>query len=318
MMKLNPFPGYEDHVNAGFIDFNPSATEEDRAWLRGKQKEWLFTYELPEGMTREDMQIDGPDEGQKMTLRVYRPAGLPENSPVILEVHGGGFVGGSLDIDDRRCIFFAQHTPCVVIGVDYRRASKDVHYPKPLEDVLCAWKYVEEHAAELGVDPKRMAMHGTSAGANLIAGASLYLRDHGLSMPALTVLNCPPLYDFNLPSADQLGFGPGVDNLCYTEKVDHIYYDVRDGQNPPYYAFPLYCQNVQGLNPHYIVVAEYDPLRDHGLQYADRLLKAHVPCELVLAGRVDHGFCVVDAPYTAYVQQGCVLALQREFGMLKD
>ena len=315
-MTLKPFPGYEDHVKAGAIDFNPDATPQEREALKKKQEEWLHTWNLPDTMTMEDMEIDGPDKGQKLTLRVYRPDNLPENSPAILEVHGGGFVAGSLEIDNRRCIFLAEHTPCVVIGVDYRLASKDIHYPKPLEDVICAWQYIQDHAKELKVDPERVAMHGTSAGANLIAGASLYLRDHGMHMPSLTILNCPALYDFNLPSADQLGFGPGVDHLGYTERVDHIYYDKADGYPPPYYAFPLYCRNLHHLNPHYIVAAEYDSLRDHGVVYAQRLMAAGVPCDLLVAGRVDHGFCVVDVPFTHHVMKGCVFALQREFGLL--
>ena len=314
-MKIHPYPGYEFHTN--FSEYMEAASsDKERSELSSKMMHYLTDYSLPEGMTMEDIQIPGPEDGVELTLRIYRPAGIPEPSPVIMEVHGGGWFSGDLDIDNSRAIFLAEHTPCVVVGVEYRLASDKIHFPQPLIDCLTAWNYIQTFADELRIDPKRMGMHGTSAGASLIAGLSLYIRDHGMHAPVLTALNCPLLTDHRMNSAIQLGFGPGAEPAGYTKDAERIYYPEMDGRTPSYYAFPLYCQDLSQLNPHLVIAAEYDSLRDHGIEYAVRLMAAEVPCELTVAPRVAHGFCVVDEPYTEYVQMGVCQSFRREFGLL--
>ena len=126
----------------------------------------------------EDITIDGPDEGRKWCFG-FTDRRTHRKSPVVMEVHGGGWVGGSLEIDNYRCVELAKRTPCVVIGVDYRLADSEVCYPKPLMDCYTALNYIYDHADELGIDHTKIALHGTSAGANLVAGLALYVRDFG-------------------------------------------------------------------------------------------------------------------------------------------
>ena len=120
---VKPYKGYENHL-ASFLAKTEKSEEEVKA-AQAQSKE-LLSYTLPEGMMMEDITIDGPDEGQKMVLRIYRPEGLTEKAPVVMEVHGGGWVGGSLEIDNYRCVELAKRTPCVVIGVVNRVADSEV------------------------------------------------------------------------------------------------------------------------------------------------------------------------------------------------
>ena len=97
--------------------------------------------------------------------------------------------------------------------------------------------------------------------------------------------------------------------------IDYAGKILLTGTVPSYYAFPSFCADLEGLPPHYIVVGEYDTLRDDGINYAVRLLQTGVPCEMVVAPRVGHGFCVVDHPLTHWVHKGICGSLRREFQM---
>lgn len=311
-MNAVPYPGYEYHLNLYQIIAHGSP--EEQAAARESQRKSISEYTVPKGMRIEERTIPGGD-GQDMTLRVYTPAGLPENAPIIMEVHGGGWVGGSLDIDNYRCITLASGTPAIVVGVDYRLSVPGgVCFPQPLMDCYAALTWLGEHGGELGGDPGRIGLHGTSAGANLCAGLALYVRDHGGPELSLAVLNCPVLTmenTFSKQQYPQFALGTPVKR----EGAECTYLGGFDGGRPSYYAFPGYCPDLEGLPPHYIVVGEYDTLRDDGLDYAVRLLQTGVPCELVSAPRVGHGFCVVDHPLTHWIHKGICASFRREFGM---
>ena len=312
-MNANAYPGYEYHLNLYDIIANGSEEEQEKA--REEQRKYISGYVLPEGMTMKDITITGPD-GDPLILRVYTPANLPERAPMLLEIHGGGFVGGNLDIDNYRCIYLAQHTPCIVIGVDYRLCNSKVHFPAPLMDCYAALNWIYEHGDELGGDRDRIAVHGTSAGANLTAGLALYSRDHRGPKITMSILNCPPLTVETFTSTiqnSQYSLGSG----SFEESVEYIYLNDAgyNGGTPNYYAMPGYCRDLRHLPATCIIVAEYDPLRDDGLAYANRLLKDGVPCEVIVAPRVGHGFCVVDHPLTRWVHNGICASLRREFGM---
>ena len=176
-MNICPFPGYENHLLSYLREDN-----EELQKRRAAQGKAIVSYELPDGMTMENRVIPGGD-GQDMNIRVYTPEGLPENAPMVMEIHGGAFVGGNLDIDNSRCIAIASRVPCIVVGVEYRLCNDKIHFPKPLEDVHAAFVWMQEHAAELGGDAKRIGLHGSSAGGTLCAGLALYLRDSARRWP---------------------------------------------------------------------------------------------------------------------------------------
>lgn len=311
-MNVTAYPGYEYHLN--LFEIIAHGTPEEQAAAQEEQRKYISGYTLPEGMTMKDRIIAGGD-GQDMTIRVYTPADLPEKSPILMEVHGGGWVAGSLEIDNYRCIALASGTPCIVVGVAYRLSAPDgVHFPQPLMDCYAALNWIYDHASELGGDPERIAIHGTSAGANLCAGLALYVRDHGGPKISLAVLNCPVLHLGNTYSKRLY---PQYALACPVKKesADGIYLGGFNGTIPSYYAFPGYCSDLEGLLPHYIIVGEFDTLRDEGVDYAVRMLQTGVPCELIVAPRVGHGFCVVDHPLTRWIHKGVCASLRREFGM---
>lgn len=304
--KIMPYPGFEDHVNAQLgIGENKMSMEETQKRILG--------YTKKDDTTMVDRTIPGPEEGQELTIRIITPGNVAKPSPVVMDIHGGGFVSGNLDIDNYRNLAIAENTPCIVVSVEYRLTTHGVHFPAPLMDCHAAYMWIAEHAAEFGGDPERIALHGTSAGGNLCAGLALYLRDQGEPTPKLTVLNCPGLTIGPTISKMQFGSMQDLDDP-YTETVDYMY-SYAQGTTPSYYAFPSFCPDLSRLGPHCVIVAEYDPLRSDGLDYAVALLKAGVPCELTVAPRVTHGFCVNDQPLTHYVHRGICASLRREFGM---
>lgn len=304
---LYPARGYETQI-AMNLD-----TDSGGKVSMAEIQESIKAYTLAPGTTMRDIMIPGPTEGVELKLRIITPAGLGERSPVILDIHGGGFVSGNLDIDNYRCIALAEGTPCIVTSVEYRLATRENKSIDLLMDCRAAYLWLRAHAEEIGGDPERIGLHGTSAGGNLAAGLALWLRDHGEPTPALTVLNCPALGVATTGSKLMFG-GLGSPAERFVDEVDNIFLK-HDGGPISYYAMPLLCPNLSHLGAHMIVVAEYDPLRDDGLQYAMKLLGDRVPCELISAPRVTHGFCVVDEPLTHWVHSGICASFRREFGM---
>lgn len=272
----------------------------------------ITAYRLGEGTTLRDIQIPGTQEGQTLKLRVITPAGIQIPSPVILDIHGGGFISGSVDIDNYRNISLAEAAPCIVVSVEYRLASRELPFPAQLMDCRTAYLWLREHGAEIGADPARVGVHGTSAGGNLAAALALLLRDRGEVQPSLTVLNCPDLDMKVTTSKEQFGQLGKVKDFCHSNSA---IYTSADGSPLSYYAMPARCPDLSGLNPHMVVTAEYDPLRDEGMEYAMRLLHDRVPCETLQAPRVTHGFCVMDRPLTRWVHRGIAASFRREFGM---
>lgn len=311
-MNLNPFPGYEQHL----YNYLREELPKPRELREGPPPAALTACVLPEGMRKEDRIIPGGD-GQDMKIRIYTPKDLPYNAPVILDIHGGGFVAGNLDIDDFRCGEIAARVPGIVVGVDYRLSVNGTHFPAPLMDCHAAYLWLCGHGEELGGDGGRIGIHGSSAGGNLAAGLALYLRDHNEQAPSLTVLNCatytPAIEEtMSFQQLRQLRMGPDVKAL----NAEAAYLGGYDGTQPSYYAFPALASDLGGLGPHYIIAGEYDTLRDSALNYAERLLHNAVPTELFLAGRQGHCFTAVSHPYTNLTHDLIAAAFQREFGML--
>ena len=304
--KLFPHPGYENH-----IAMNLNTDAGGQVSLQELQNS-IKSFKLAPGTEMKDIEIPGTEEGQQLKLRVITPAGLPENSPVILDIHGGGWVSGGLDIENYRNVYLAEHTPCIVVSVEYRLATRETPFPAQLLDCRTAYLWLRENAAQLGGDPERIGVHGTSAGGNLAAALALYLRDHGERQAELTVINCPATTMAMTNSKRQFGMlSPAPE---YAQSAESIYMNVN-GEPKSYYTMPGFCPDFKYLKPHMVVVAEYDPLRDEGLSYALRLLEDGVPCEIICAPRVTHGFCVVDQPLTRWTHNGICAAFRREFGM---
>lgn len=315
-MLLTIFPGYENHITSNKADKSQKETQE-RAKV---QVEAMLAYELPEGMTMEDRMIPGPDEGQELLIRVFTPANLPDKAPMILDIHGGGFVAGTVAIDNARYIALASRIPAIVVSVEYRLAGKEgIAFPKPLEDCHAAYLYLHQHAEEFSGDKEQLGLHGSSAGGTLAAGLALYLRDRNEIQPKLTVLNCPAV-DLNIDAStsmhqyQELKMGPSNKALG----AEASYLGGYNGFAPSYYAFPSYCPDLGGLGPTMVIVAEYDTLRDSGLAYAQRLLQTGVPTELYQAPRLGHCYTAAPHPFTDFTHDMMAWSFKREFGLLDE
>jgi acetyl esterase len=228
-----------------------------------------------------------PGPGGELTIRVHRPAASGP-LPVLAYFFGGGWTLGSLDTSDGVCRALTNAVGCVTVSVGYRLAPEH-KFPAAIEDCYATTAWIAEHAAELDVDPHRLAVGGDSAGGNLAAGVTLLARDSG----------GPPLAHQLLvyPNTDYLSDTPSLrentDPLLFnTTSVDwywrHYLNSPEDGSNP--LASPLRAADHSGLPPATVLTAEYDPLRDQGEQYAERLRAAGVPVELTRYPGMAHGF----------------------------
>ncbi len=274
-------------------------------------------FQIPEGMKIEDRMIPVDEAGTERNIRIFTPAGAGEKTPVIMSLHGGGWRQGDLELDTFRCCALAERIPAIVITVDYRLVDgKEIVYPIPLMDCYHAFCWIFEHAAEFRGDPERIGLTGNSAGANLAEGVSLYSRDHNGPRSVFTALVCPPLsVDFTKTAAYHQWYDYKVGKATPQLFAEPGYLGGYNGYPVPYYAFPMYCQDLAGLEPHMVVAAEYDALRDDGLRYAYRLLEHGVQCEIYCAARVGHCYNRIPHPYSDLLHDLMAAAFQREFHM---
>jgi acetyl esterase len=233
-------------------------------------------------------------DGSALALRRYVPAQPRQrrvSRPALLFIHGGSFVTGGLHSEDDRCEAYAAGVKCAVFAVDYRLAPEHP-FPAALDDCWLALTWIAQHAADLGVDPRRLAVGGLSAGGALAAGLAQRVRDVGGPPLALQLLLFPVL-DAALDSASSRLFTdtPVLDRRT-VEAMWPLYLGAqwRRGGNPPRYAAPAHACDLRNLPAAHICAAEFDPLRDEAVTYAQRLLEQDVSVNLRLYARTFHSF----------------------------
>ena len=216
-----------------------------------------------------------------LAVRAYVPAGADMNSPLpaIVFAHGGGWCLCSLDLYDNPCRALANATGCVIFSVDYRLAPEH-KFPVPLADFYQALCWVAEHAAALGIDVKRLAVGGDSAGGNLAAAAALMARDQAGPALAHQLLLYPALdFAFNTASYERYAQGHSLTReamrFCWSAYLN----EPAEGAQP--YAAPLRAASLKDLPPATVLVCEFDPLHDEGAAYARRLREDGVAAECV-------------------------------------
>ncbi|MBI1959844.1 MAG: alpha/beta hydrolase [Candidatus Rokubacteria bacterium] len=223
-------------------------------------------------------------------LRVYRPAGVADATrlPVYLYFHGGGWVIGDLDTHDAVCRQLTAESGASVVSVDYRLAPEH-KFPTAADDAWAATRWVVAHAGELGVDATRLAIGGDSAGGNLAAVVALMARDQGGPAIALQVL----LYPVTDVAAESKSYADFADGYMLTREGMRwfiAHYLDKPGDATDWRVSPLRAPSLAGLPPALIVTAGFDPLRDEGQAYADRLRGAGVAVDDVCYGGMIHGF----------------------------
>lgn len=278
--------------------------------IQARQLGRIVMHHGPKVPTREVMV---PVHGGAIRVRLYEPtdAGVGPR-PLHVFLHGGGWCVGDLDQRDPRCRAVAAGAHCTVASVDYRMAPENA-YPTPLEDCYAALAWLVAHADELGVDAARVSVGGESAGANLAALVALLARDRNGPALVLQWLDVPATdLTMSQPSIDRLADGYGLTKADMEEFRAAYLRDV-DPKDP--YVSPLHYDDLSGLPPALIMTAEFDPLRDDGHAYAQRLREADVEVEHHhLEGMVHASFAFTRLlPLAKEYEQTAIAALRRAY-----
>ena len=261
-----------------------------------------------------DLMAGGPHG--EIPLRQYRPLGsaASETLPVLVYYHGGGWVIGDLDTHDTLCRELANGARCCVVAVDYRM-SPEQRFPVAVDDCVAATYWVRREAASLGIDAARLAVGGDSAGGNLAAVVAIVARDAG-DLPIAYQLLIYPATDQRRGAPSHTSNGQGYLLTTDTMKYFHDHYLPDAARDLDWRASPLLHADLSKLPPALVLTAGYDPLRDEGMQYAERLTEAGSQATYVCFERQIHGFItmgrVLDEANSAVAL--CAAELRRALG----
>ncbi|MGE0225889.1 MAG: alpha/beta hydrolase [Acetobacteraceae bacterium] len=223
-------------------------------------------------------------------VRLYRPAGSAEADvlPALVYYHGGGWLLGDLDSHDVVCRRFANAAKCRVVSVDYRMAPEH-KFPAAVDDCAAATRWAVENAAILGIDPTRIAVGGDSAGGNLAAVMALMARDGTVPAVAFQLLIYPAT-DMMMTSVSSQTVRDGVPLTSSTMRwfIDH--YICGTGDERDWRASPLRAADLSGTAQALVLTCSYDPLRDEGIAYAQRLEREGVRVVHLHYSDQAHGF----------------------------
>ncbi|WP_448653318.1 alpha/beta hydrolase [Pseudomonas fluorescens] len=269
-----------------FVTKTASFTSEDSS-LAGLRQNYdrmcqAFTPSQPDGLHVSDATLGG------VKVRCYQPATATpaQGWPCLLYMHGGGWVVGGLDSHDFICFELASALQVLVIAIDYRLAPEHP-FPAAYEDCRAVWQAIQAGQAPHAINLQRLVVMGDSAGGNLAAALCLGLRDDSQPLPQAQVLIYPGLGGpADLPSRRDCMDAPllsSADTDCYL-----ALYLLGAGK-PSAYAMPLLAEDFSGLPKALIAVAQFDPLRDDGMLYAERLQAAGVEAVLYPGKGLVHG-----------------------------
>jgi acetyl esterase len=284
---------------------------EARALYRERR---AFTQPAPPAIGRvRALEADGPRG--PIPLRLYRPLGAAETAPlpVLVYFHGGGWVIGDLDTHDTLCRELANGAGCAVVAVDYALGPEQ-RFPAAVDDCVAATRWVHSHAHELQLDATRLAVGGDSAGGNLAAVVSIAARDAG-DLPIVYQLLIYPATDQHRDAPSHTANGQGY--LLTSDTMNYFsgHYIADPAQYKDWRSSPLLHTDLAALPPALVLTAGYDPLRDEGAAYADRLTAAGTRTSYVCFERQIHGFIlmgkVLDEANTAVAL--CAADLKRAF-----
>jgi acetyl esterase len=253
--------------------------------------------------------VDGP-----VPMRLYRPIGSDAEAvlPALVYYHGGGWTIGDLDTHDTLCRELANGAGISVVAVDYRLAPEH-RFPAAVDDCIAATRWIARNAGTLQVDAKRLAVGGDSAGGNLAAVVAIAARDSG-DLPIAYQLLIYPATDQRAGHASHRTNGKGY--LLTAESIVYYrgHYLPEEAHWLDWRASPLLHEDLSRLPPALVLTAGFDPLRDEGAEYADRLSAAGNRVTYVCFERQVHGFIlmgkVLDEANAAVAL--CAAALKRE------
>ena len=269
--------------NASGSDVFAGPVEKARARYDGLPRVIGYASPIPLA-TRE---VGVPAEHGDIPATLYTPADLPAPSGLLVYFHGGGFTVGSRISHDPVARYLASHAGVRVLSVEYRRAPEHP-FPAPVEDATTAFEYAHHHAADLGADPDRIAVGGDSAGGNLAAVTAQQAVRRGGAVPAFQLLMYPPT-DFSArrPSHDLFARGSTFTDRNLRWVMANYIRPGTDLSDPR--LSPLHG-DVTDAPPAYIGSAGFDPIRDDGVAYADKLRAGGVPIVLSRQSDLPHAY----------------------------
>ena len=234
-----------------------------------------------------DILVPGP--AGNLPVRLYHPS-PGSKLPLLVYFHGGGWVIGDIEVVDKPCRALANAAGCIVASVNYR-LSPETKFPGPVEDCYATTRWLADNAGAAGADGRFIAVAGDSAGGNLAAAVSLMARDRGGPALSYQVL----IYPVTAPAAGTTfaSYHDNADGFLLTRAGmewfwNHYLTSPEDGKNP--YASPLHAPDLSRLPPAMVITAEFDPLRDEGRAYAQRLGEAGVSVKSSHYEGMIHGF----------------------------
>ena len=252
-----------------------------RGFYRGFRGDGQVVFE---GVVR-DLTVTGA--AGPIGARLYRPKAAPDVGPGLVFYHGGGFVLGDLETHDGLCRRLSQDSGVPILAVDYRLAP-ETPFPGAHDDALAAAHWAFEHAGEIGFDPARIALGGDSAGGNLAASTAIALRDEGRWRPAFQLL-LYPVVQFSGETESMKTLSEGY--FLTRQGMDWFakcLFGAGDRADPR--ASVLLTSSLAGLAPALVITAGFDPLKDEGRAYAERLRAAGVEAQHREYAGFIHGF----------------------------
>ena len=289
------------------LDLMEKATQDGRPKL----------HTLPHALGRaavdkmsEDGEADPPEVAQvhdgsftgpagQIRFRRYRPLGAAAGPlPTLIYYHGGGFVIGNIETHDSTCRRVANRSRCQVISIDYRLAPEHP-FPASTDDGIAAFRHIRDNAATFEADAARIAVGGDSAGGNIAAVVCQACRDAGEATPAFQMLIYPAT-DSSRQSSSRRSLAEGY--FLTGELMDWFWkaYVPAGTDLADLRLSPLLTKDVKGLPPAFVLTAGFDPLRDEGRAYADRLIDAGIKTTYVNYPGTIHGFFTL----TRFLRQG--------------
>jgi acetyl esterase/lipase len=269
-------------------------------WLVRLLMRLMPTPKTP-GVFVENIHVPGQDDRTRIRLRVYKPKSVAQPTPVLVWLHGGGYVMGRPEIDDVCCAQYVRESGITIVSVDYRYAPKHP-FPAGLEDSYSALKWVESHSQELGVDAKRIAIGGESAGGGLAASLVQPAHDRQEIKPVFQLLVYPMLDDRTVLRTD-VG---DSSSLIWNQNSNRFGWESYLGKkcgagDVPEYSVPARREDLSGLPQAWIGVGTVDLFHDEDMAYAQRLKRCGVECEIYAVPGAFHGFDIF-APQVSIVR----------------
>lgn len=269
---------------------NPNAIPVETQHPDEARREWkgdMAAVDAPAPEMSNVLNFAIPSASGPLAARAYLPRGLAATArPLIIYYHGGGFIRGDIDTHDSICRVLADESQCLVVSVAYRLAPEHP-FPAGAEDGFAALQFLSSQTNDLAIDPSRIAVAGDSAGGNIAIAACLLAREHGTPKVRYQLL-IYPVTDLTSATESKKLYSKGYLLNSMPFYIESYLGPDGDGRNP--LASPLLNDDLSNLPAAMVLTAGFDPLRDEGQAFAQKLADAGIQVEHVCYDDMIHGF----------------------------